>query len=158
MIIRDFHARDFDALVDCYRTGFPQGHNRYTLSRLVRFQRDTILVAEEQGQLVGTIIGITSHKEAWLTGLSVLPTAPAFQHTSMRLMHGLGSRFIEVGFSHAFATTGRRSVHALARLINASLVSVESNFYYDGEQKGLYKADMASLKSLEGYINQRLGT
>ena len=43
IIIRDFCPQDFEAMAECYRAGFPQGHNRYTLSRLARFQKDTII-------------------------------------------------------------------------------------------------------------------
>jgi hypothetical protein len=156
MLIRDFQRADFDRVVDCYSTGFPQGHNRYSLSRLVRFQSDTILVAEHEDQIVGTIIGISSHREAWLTGLSVLPGTP--HAVSLHLMYALGKRFVEVGFAKAFATTSRRSVNSFARNIGATLVSVEQNYYFDGETKNLYEADLATLARLDRIVTARLKT
>ena len=156
MTVRDFRPQDFEGLVDCYRQGFPRGHNRYTLSRLVRFQRDTILVAEKNTAIEGVIIGISSHREAWLTGLSVLPQLKLrMARVSMRLMHSLGERFVEVGFTQAFATTSRRSVSALAHRINATLLSEEPNFYFDGEVRSLYQADFTTLNNLNKLKEQQ---
>jgi len=156
MTVRDFRAQDFEGLVDCYRQGFPEGHNRYALSRLVRFQQDTILVAEEGTEIVGVIIGISSHREAWLTGLSVLPQLKLrMTRVSMHLMHSLGKRFVEVGFTQAFATTSRRSVNTLAKRVNSTLLSEEPNFYFDGEVRSLYLADLTTLDNLSRLKEQR---
>lgn len=74
--IVDFQRRYFEGMVDCYRTGFPAGHNRYTLARLSRFQRDSIFLAiNELGLVVGVLIGITSAREAWFTALTLLPNS-----------------------------------------------------------------------------------
>lgn len=149
MKIRDFSPKDFEGFVDCYRTGFPEGHNRYSLSRLVRFQKETILIAEHQEKIVGVIVGITSAREAWLTGLSVLPNnSHNFSRCSMRLIQALGSRLVALGFHHAFATTGRRSVNSLATTIQAELVDVDPNFYFDNQPRWIYKADMSTLQRL----------
>ncbi len=149
MKIRGFRPEDFDQLVDCYRIGFPKGHNRYSLSRLVRYQRDTVMVAEDQRKVIGVIIGITSYREAWLTGLSVLPSSEPNQHRcSMHLLQSLGNRLLALGFDHAFATTQRRSINSLARIVKAELVSVDKSFYFDGQTRWVYRADMSDLRRL----------
>lgn len=62
-----FLPRYFNGMVDCYRCGFPQGHNRYTLARLARFQGDSIFLAiNHRGQVVGVLIGITSARDPGL--------------------------------------------------------------------------------------------
>lgn len=158
MIIRDFRPHDFEGLVDCYQQGFPQGHNRYSLSRLVRFQRDSILVADRDRRVVGVIIGITSHREAWLTGLSVLPgTQSLRQKTSVRLMQALGGRLSELGFNEALASTARRSIKSLTERVGATLVSVETDFYFDGETRHLYRADMPVLNRLTALLSPSAG-
>jgi len=140
----------------CYRAGFPEGHNRYSLSRLVRFQRDTILVAEDRKRIVGVLIGITSCREAWLTGLSVLPEQQyRFRRCSMQLLKALGRRLIELGFKEAFATTGRKSVSWLARAVGASLVAEEKNFYFDGRPRWIYRATPATMPKLQRLLTAR---
>ena len=148
--IRDFRPADFEALVDCYRTGFPEGHNRYSLSRLCRFQRDSILVAEHRQRIVGVLIGITSSREAWMTGMSVLPESRyRYGTVSMRLLAELGDRFLQMGFREALGTTNRGAMIGIAKACGAKLVSEEPNFYWDGREKLIFKAEPYSLVRLK---------
>ena len=149
-MIRDFRTGDFEGLVTCYRTGFPNGHSRYGLSRIVRYHMDTTFVAEESGTIVGMVIGVVSPREAWLTSLTVLPEPGLSRRRySMKLLQGLGERLRIFGFGHVMATTERRSVISLASLLQAELLAVEENFYFDGKRRWIYRADMGTLQRLD---------
>jgi len=152
-MIRNFRTRDFEGLVDCYRRGFPEGHNRYSLSRLCRFQRDSILIAEQRDLVVGVVIGITNIREAWMTGMSVLPESRyRYGTVSMRLLVALGDRFLQMGFQEAFGTTNRGAMIGVAKACGAQLVSEEPDYYWDGREKLIFKAVPKALARLKALI------
>lgn len=158
--VRDFMPRraEFEEVVTCYQAGFPEGHNRYSLSRLARFQRDTILVAEDLAdsgirRIVGVIIGIASPKEAWLTGMSVLPDPEyRFGACSFRLLEALALRFAALGFREAFGTTCRPGIDALAQRIGAELLRVEDDYYFDGQHRTVYRGTLETLPRLKALV------
>ena len=164
MVIRDFQASDFESTLNCYQRGFPEGHSRYSLARLLRWfagkdpEQGSILVAEDQGRIVGVVIGITSHWRAWITGLTVLPESKyIFAMCSLRLLAALGQRFLSLGFSQAYATTGRAKVRSLASMVGAELVGVEPNFFFDGQQRWIYRVDLKTFAKLIALLDRRKG-
>lgn len=167
MHIRDFRVADFEQVFECYQRGFPEGHNRYSLARLVRWYEingrvGTFLVAEEDGKVVGVIIGIPTPQRAWITGLTVLPEYRGlFKLYPVKLIISLILRFMEMGFTEAYATTGRPDMKRLADLTGAELISEEANFYFDGRSRWLYRISFGLLSKYQSRITkwrpQKLG-
>lgn len=140
MLIRNFMIPDFDDLVRCYQRSFPMGHNRYTLARLARFQKETIFVATENDQIIGMTIGISSQQRAWITATCVLPDPKLlFGKCSIRLVQALMQRFAEFGYTEFYTSTARPSVRNIATMVGAKLVAVEKNFFFDGEVRWIYQ-------------------
>lgn len=162
MKIRDFQPADFQRVVLCYREGFPEGHNEYTLARLVRWfegegeRKGSILVAEDQGRVVGVIIGITTHWRAWMTGLAVLPERSyQFSLCSIRLLLALSLRLSALGYREAYATTGRSNVKSLADFLGAVLIGTEPDFFFNGQTRWIYRADFGTLQKLRLLLGRR---
>lgn len=145
----NFQPKYFDGLVDCYNIGFPfpERHSRYTLARLARIQRDTIILALDQGEVVGILIGQTSYREAWFTILAVKPVE-VFDRRALLLARAGAERFVELGFNEAYFTTARKSLRRLAERIKATEIVWEPNYYFDGQGRWVVKADVASLPLL----------
>ncbi|MDZ7798371.1 MAG: hypothetical protein U5L76_02005 [Patescibacteria group bacterium] len=150
--IIDFQPKYFENMVTCYQFGFPEGHNRYTLGRLARWQRDTIILARHNKTVVGVLIGIISYQEAWFTALTVLPTVPLLDKCSLHLVKAMALRFIELGFTEAYFTTVRRSVLRLAKRIKATKIQTVPHCYYDGNKRHLITVSTENLP----FINQLL--
>ena len=141
---------EFEGLVTCYTTGFPEGKNRFALSRDCRQHEDTIFVAEHHSMIVGVLMGITKYNKAFLTGMSVLPDPRyRFGTVSMRLLIALGERYAQIGFSEAEGTTNRGAMIGIARACGATLVKESEDHYYDGKDKLLYRADVRALGRLK---------
>jgi len=147
--ITNFLPKYFEGVVGCYQEGFPRGHNRYTLSRLARWQSDTILIALDNTRVTGVLIGFTSYREAWITALTVLPSAQSFNKISLLLAEAMARRFTEIGFTEAKFTTARRSVLKLARLVNPCSIDTIPNCYYDDHARYLVTVNTASVPPLK---------
>ena len=152
--IVNFLPKHFEGMAECYRAGFPDGHNRYALSRLARFQSETIILAvHEQQKVVGVIIGITSHREAWLTALTVLPRAEA--RCYLELLDALGHRLYDLGFRQAYATTHRPSILKLAWRVGVQDLTYEKNFYFDGSDRYILTLDVQNLYALHRLLERK---
>jgi len=155
-MIRDFRHGDFEQVARCYERGFPEGHNRYSLSRLIRWfegegnGQGTILVAEEEGVVVGVVIGISTHWRAWMTGLSVLPGHGGFLGLNfVKLLLSLAFRFATLGYTEAYATTARMNMKVLADRVGAELLREEQDFFFDGRSRWLYRVDLGYLSRFQ---------
>ena len=151
MIIREFNPTkgEFEQFMECYRAGFPEGYDRYWMSRTVRIHRDTVFVAEDNSRIVGVVVGICSSREAWMTSLAVVRDEKyGFAKTTLRLLRTLGTRFQELGFKEAFATTGRPSVVQFANSVGATLIGLEKDYYFDDEDRYIFKGSTGSLENL----------
>lgn len=147
--IVDFQREYFEGMVDCYRRGFPEGHNRYTLARLSRFQRDSIFLAvNELDQVIGVLIGITSAREAWFTALTLLPNAGNQGQIAFQLARMLSNRLIDLGFSEAFLTTERRSILRLVQRVGAPHIVEVPNCYFDGKKRWVVTVNHSNLPQL----------
>jgi len=154
--IVSFLPKYFDGAVDCYRFGFPEGHNRYTLARLARFQRDTMFVAlDEHQDVVGVLIGMTSYNEAWFTALAVMPTVSYFQKCALLLSQAVANRFVDLGFTEARFTTRRRGVIKLAQRVKAVSMMEEPNYYFDGQNRYVVTVNTGNLPLLVKLIQQK---
>ncbi|MFC1687602.1 hypothetical protein ACFL0L_03415 [Patescibacteria group bacterium] len=134
-------------MVTCYRQGYPLpvGHNRFSLSRIVRFLPEGIFIAVEKDRVVGVLIGITAHDIAWFTALAVLPSVSSFERCSLLLGQAVGEQFRRLGYAQARFTTERRSVRRLADRIQAQSIIQEPDFFFDGKQRWVVTVDAASL-------------
>lgn len=151
MVVRSFRPEDFDAFFACYHRGFPDGHNRYSLARLVRFFPETSFLAEENGQIVGVVIAITEFSKAWLTALTVKPAQSKRQtrRIFMELLAALGEKLVELGYNEVFFTTSRRSLVRMALKLGGNAVSKEANYYFDGKDRHILQVPSASLDRLQ---------
>lgn len=154
LIIRPFNdtQRDFDQMVLCYKIGFPEGHNRYSLKREARDFGGTIMVAEKDEQIVGVVIGRTMRNIAKLSALSVIPGVQTI--CSLELIYGLSNQFIKLGYQNAVATTKRRSVAKLAKMIGAS-IRYDANHFYDNDGRHVLEMDITSFVRLQQIIVNR---
>jgi len=151
-----FLPKYFNDAVDCYRLGFPEGHNRYTLARLARFQRDTIFVAlNDYSDVVGVLIGVTSYCEAWFTALTVIPTVKHFQKCALLLARSVANRFIDLGFTKAHFTTKRRGVLKLAQRLQAVKIVEEPNYFFDGQDRYVITVNTDNLPPLVKLIQPK---
>jgi len=152
--IIDFKRKYFEGMVDCYARGFPEGHNRYTLARLSRFQRDSIFLAvNEPDRIIGVLIGITSAREAWFTALTLLPNVGNQGQIVFQLAHRLSDRLIDLGFREAFLTTERRSILRLVQRVGAPHIVEVPNCYFDGKKRWVVTVNRGNLPKLIRLIN-----
>ncbi|XOU94841.1 MAG: hypothetical protein ACNFW9_02110 [Candidatus Kerfeldbacteria bacterium] len=141
-------------MVDCYNQGFPDGHNRYTLARLSRFQRDSIFLAINEFDLVvGVLIGITSVREAWFTALTLLPNVGNQSQIIFQLANHLSNRFVDMGFDEAHLTTKRRSIHRLVQRVGAPNIVEVKNCYFDDQTRWVVTVNRSNLPQLIKLIN-----
>jgi len=151
--IVDYHRRFFEDMFTCYQLGFTDGHNGYTLARLALFQRDTIFLAvNESGLVVGVLIGITSAREAWFTGLTLLPGTSGAQQLIARLAQALSHRFIDFGFDQARLTTRRRSILRFVERVKAPSIIEAPDCYHDGVNRWIVTVNMSNLPLLTRLI------
>ncbi|MCH7492031.1 hypothetical protein IID19_00355 [Patescibacteria group bacterium] len=152
--IIDFRRNHFEGMVDCYRHGFPEGHNRYTLARLSKFQRDSIFLAvNDLNQVIGVLIGITSAREAWFTALTLLPNVGNPKQITFQLAYKLSNRLIELGFDEAFLTTERRSILRLVQRVEAPHIEEIPNCYFDGKKRWVVTVNHSNLPKLIALMN-----
>jgi len=151
--IVDYHRKYFEDMILCYQFGFPDGHNRYTLARLALFHKDTIFLAvNESSMVVGVLIGITSVREAWFTGLTLLPVTSGAQQLIARLAQVLSHRFIDLGFDQARLTTRRRSILRFVERVKAPSIIEVPNCYHDDVNRWIATVNMSNLPLLTRLI------
>lgn len=76
--IREFREQDYDAVLRVWRAAgltIKPSDSLPELRKLVERNPGTFLVAEEEGTVVGTVIGAWDGRRAWVYHLAVLPSA-----------------------------------------------------------------------------------
>jgi ribosomal protein S18 acetylase RimI-like enzyme len=97
--IRAFREQDYDAVLRVWREAgltIKPSDTLPELRKLVERNPGTFLVAEEEGAVVGTVIGAWDGRRAWVYHLAVLPAARG-RGTGRMLMGELERRMRAVG-------------------------------------------------------------
>jgi len=91
IVIREFQPGDYDALTALWKEAElpakPRGRDgREKMLNEVRRETATLLVAENEGKLIGTVLATHDGRKGWINRLAV---APAFRH------RGIARRLLE---------------------------------------------------------------
>lgn len=140
MIIRPIEPDDVSRIIDIENESFSNPYPTSVITFLYEKYRDTFLVADQGGTILGYIAGITSWREGHIVSLAVLPTWRR---------KGIASQLVEELYN-IFREGGKKRVKLEVRVSNTSAIElyeklgfekqkIVKNYYENGEDAVMMK-------------------
>lgn len=140
MIIRPIEPDDVSHIIDIENESFSNPYPTSVITFLYEKYRDSFLVADQGGTILGYIAGITSWREGHIVSLAVLPTWRG---------KGIASQLVEELYN-IFRGRGKKRVKLEVRVSNTPAIElyeklgfekqkIVKNYYENGEDAVMMK-------------------
>ncbi|KYK38174.1 MAG: ribosomal protein S18-alanine N-acetyltransferase [Theionarchaea archaeon] len=140
MIIRPIEPDDVSHIIDIENESFSNPYPTSVITFLYEKYRDSFLVADQGGTILGYIAGITSWREGHIVSLAVLPTWRG---------KGIASQLVEELYN-IFRERGKKRVKLEVRVSNTPAIElyeklgfekqkIVKNYYENGEDAVMMK-------------------
>lgn len=150
--IRQIQPIDFESAFRCYHNSFPEGHNRYSFARIMRFQQQTCLAAElrKSKEIIGLILGFIDLDHGWMTALCVAPKHRRKGYATVLAIQ-LGITFLQLGLKKASFTTEKEQIITLAKKFHVTRHKWHANYFFDDAGRYVMVFDLVKIKRKLSY-------